>query len=570
MVRSSTIICQDRDDVPESTSAIVLSEVISQFDETEILSLLDKLKKLDVEHRYEIPFYTIVAKQIWAGVDISDSSPKRREILILLYQYLIDTIPEETEEIKCIGVSGPYLDLMRDIAANQNLTLTITDTTTRSATTRSIAIHSIGWIFVSMFDAFLSLLLKPFFSTTDANILVKYPVFRPQTFSPLETTMDATHDSFFTLLTISYFLRVKSVVSDHENIIPIRCFSTVSSLIGGYRIITRFVYDLLSNDRIETAVVDAVEAETGVRLEKTVGRLTRRAVWSNLAAYLYYRSACQLFESEEYDSVLLTTFGPSGKTIAIPAAENGVDVYVLPHGALGPPAVQEESLYTGMFREGSIVDADVDREKKNLIPTGFPKHISLYQKRDSIPERDDDKTILIGTTYITGLREKFIRDVVPPILNETDWQIVIKIHPMEKISFYYSILSELGINVDTNDRICVTDGDLYSLIGRSHLLLTTRSNVGIEAVILGTPAASYNPWTPDLLDPSYAKHGSVPLLREPSDVVSLLTDWNGDEERARQERMLDELYMVRGNSIATIAALIQAEMAGSTPQSKRT
>lgn len=560
---SRIVICQSRDDVPDSTSAIVLTEVVSRLDENEVLTLLDTLKKLSVDHTYNIPFYTIVANQIWTGNDDSDSLPRKKEILILLYRYLRETIPEETEEIRCVGLSKPYLDLVRDFADNRNLALTVSGTTNNSATTRSIAVDSIKWLCISIFDVFITLLLKPFFSATDASILVKYPIFRPETFRPIDTHTEFDHDSFFTLLTVSYFLKVRSVVDRDTNIIPIRCFSTVSGLIRDYRSVIGIVLDLLTSDRIETPVVDAVEAETGVRLERTVGRLTRRAVWSNPSAFLYYGAACDMFETEEYDTVLLTSFGPSGTAIAIPAQESDVEVYVLPHGALGWPKVQQETLYTGMFREGTIVDADVDRAEKKFIPTGFPKHVSIYEKRDAIPDKDDTPTILIGTSYIPGLRKAFIRDVVPPILNQTNWRIVVKIHPKEEVSYYRQVLSDLGIDTDTSDRIRVVEDDLYSWIGRSHLLLTTRSNVGIESVLLGTPAACYNPWSPDLLDPSYAKHGTVPIFRDPSDIVSLLTEWDGDEQLERQERMIDSLYMVRDNSIEEIAARIQAEMTGS-------
>lgn len=563
---SRIVICQNNDDVPDSTSAIVLSDLVSNFEEKEVLTLHDNLKKIDVNHTYKVPFYNIVANQIWTGIGGSNSLPVKKGILIMVYRRLCEIIPEGTEEIRCVGVSKPYLNLIRDFADNRDLTLTISDIKNNSTTTRSIAIDSIKWLIISIFDVFVSILLKPFFSTTGASILIKFPVFRSETFLPISDHINSDYDSFFTLLTVSYFLKVSPLVDDCINIIPIRCFSTVSGYFRDYRAVIAIMFDLIIGDRIETAVVDAVETETGVRLERTVGHLTRRAIWSNISAFFYYGAACDLFKTEEYDSVLLTTFGPSGTAIAIPALEYDVDVYVLPHGALGWPKMHQETLYTGMFTEGTIVDAEVDRSEKKFIPTGFPKHVKMHKKRNLVPNKDDVKTILIGTAYISDIREKFIRDVVPPIINKTSWRVIVKTHPMEEISYYNRILLDLGIDSDHNKRIQVVDSDLYSWIGRSHLTLTTRSNVGIESVLLGTPAACYNPWSPDLIDPPYAKHGPVPLLRDPSDVVSLLTEWDGDEQRAKQEQMLDNLYMVNENSLEDIAAQIQAEMTGETSQ----
>jgi hypothetical protein len=557
---STIVICQERQDVSDSASAIVLSEAIQQFDEDEANKLYDSLENMNVSHSYDVPVYSIVANQVWGGVQLHDSSPQSMELLIPLYRHLADHVSEETETLRCVGVSGRYLDLIRDLADNKNLELEVSETETESMTTRSFAIRSVGWLFVSLFDAFVSLLLRPFFSPSDADILVKYPIFRPDTFRPIETHAEMESDSVFTLLTLSYFLRVRSVVDDQTTVIPIRCFSTISSMIESYLFFVDLLYNLLISGRLELAVVDAVEAETDVRLDETVGQLTRRAVWSNLSAYLYYGAACQIFEKEIYDSVLLTSTGPSGKALAVPAATYDVDTYCLSHSIRLQPISVNQSFYTGVFTEGSIVNHAVERKRTRFIPTGFPKHLNIYNLRDSMPSTDSTSTLLVATQPFPDMRKDFIHDVVLTLLNQTNWKVVVKIHPREETSLYHRILSECGINVDENDRLLLTDGDLYAWIGRSELLLTGNSNVGIESIILGTPAASYNPWSPDIRDPLYAKHGPVPILREPSELISLLANWDGKRERTHQESVIDELYMIRGNSIDEVANRIQTTM----------
>lgn len=560
MGSSTIVICQDRCEITDNTSAIVLSEVIQKFDENEANKLYDSLENLDVEHNYDVPVYSIVANQVWGGVQLHDSSPQSMELLIPLYQHLADHIAEETETLRCVGVSGRYLDLVRDLADNESLELEVSETESESMTARSFAIRSVGWLLVSLFDAFVSLLLRPFFSPSDAKVLVKYPIFRPDTFRPIETRAEMESDSVFTLLTLSYFLRVQSVVDDQTTIIPIRCFSTVSSMVDSYRFFMDLLYDLIVSERLEAAVVDAVEAETDVRLDETVGQLIRRAVWSNLSAYLYYGAACQLFERENYDSVLLTSTGPSGKALAMPAAAYDVDAYCLPHSIRLDPISVNQSFYTGVFTEGDIADRAVGHKRTRFIATGFPKHLEIYGYRDSIPQTDSTNTLLIATQPFPDLRTEFIRDIVPLVLNRTNWRVVVKIHPREEISLYRQIISELNINIDGNNRVLLTGGDLYSWIGQSQLLLTGNSNVGIESVILGTPAVSYNPWSPDVRDPLYAKYGPVPILREPSELISLLTDWDGEREYIHQEPLIDELYRIRDNSMDNITTRIQTEI----------
>jgi hypothetical protein len=321
----------------------------------------------------------------------------------------------------------------------------------------------------------------------------------------------------------------------------------------------RFFYTFVFSNQIEEAVTKSVENKTGVRLENTISSITRRAVWSNLDTCIYYGIACKLFRRNEYNSLLLTSFGPSGKPLAVAAADCDVDVYILPHGVCAPSIALDESLYTGMFREGHIVAEQVDSNNKNFIPIGLPKLQMIYNKRDEVPNKSEQKTLLIGTTAGT-YRDNFIYDIISPLLNQTDWKIIIKVHPSEEKSHYNKLLKDIGIICDQNSRLYIVDEDLYSWIGQSHLLLTTRSNVGIESVLLGTPAACYNPWSPDLWTPPYAKFGKVPCFRDASNFISFLNNMDYGDERERQETMLDDLYLVRGNSVDQIAAQMREEM----------
>jgi hypothetical protein len=183
----------------------------------------------------------------------------------------------------------------------------------------------------------------------------------------------------------------------------------------------------------------------------------------------------------------------------------------------------------------------------------------IYNKRTEIPDKNEQKTLLIGTTAGT-YRDDFICDIVPPVLEQTDWDVVIKVHPSEEKSYYNNLFTDIEITDDQNSRLQIVDKNLHSWIGRSHLLLTTRSNVGIESVLLGTPAASYNPWSPDLWTPPYAKYGDVPCFRDANNFISFLNNMDYNDERERQEAMLNNLYLVRGNSIDQIATQMRKEM----------
>lgn len=566
MESSTLVICQETADVPPDTTAVVLSEIIRDIDENVSEELFERLLNLDVDHEYDAPVYILASNHMWHDTHLSDYAPRSMEILVLLYESLVDQVNEETDRIRCIGVSGRYLDLIRDLAENEALELEITDTTAESTTTRSIAARSIGWVMLSLFDAVLSLLLRPFFSPTDADVLVKYPTFRPDTFFPLETRFDISFDTTFTLLTVSYFRHVRDVIHDTDSLVPIRCFDTLTGMISEYRLLVALAYDLSVRKQFETDVVEAVESETGVRLEATVGQLVRRSVWANFRTYLYYGAACRAFERGSYDSVLITSSGASGNALALPAAECDVDTYVLPHSIRAPPIGVNRPFYQGVFTEGEIASRAVKDQRTTFIPVGLPKHIDTYHKRESITtDHTGKKTLLIGTQgFADHLRREFIRETVPTVLTETDWNVVIKIHPREDPAFYHRTLAEIDINTKRNDRIQVADDDLNRWITRSKLLLTINSNVGIESVILGTAAASYNPWSPTLRHPLYAKYGPVPSLSDSAALVDLLES-DIDAERSRQQSLLEGPYMVRGNSLDQLADRIQQRL-GASPK----
>jgi hypothetical protein len=563
MEQSTLVICQNKHDVPDSTSAIVLSEVIREFDENQLNEIFKNVENVEVSHRYDVPVYDIAANHVWEAVDLHDESPQRMELLIIIYQHLVTQVTEEVDKIRCIGVSGRYLDVVHDLVANESLELEVSDVRKESITTRSIAIRSVGWLLISVLDAFISLLLRPFFSSTDAQTLLKYPVFRPKTFRPIQNHLEIDFDSVFTLLTISYFIYVRPLVDKQVEIMPIRCFSTFSSMIRSYRFFILLIYDLTFTKRTETGTVDAIESKTGFRLDHTVGQLFQRAIWSNFQAFLFYESACELCKNDNYHSALITTSGPSGKALTLSAVEHGIEIYCLPHAISNQLGNKNLPFYTGVFTEGKITGRRVEQTLTRYIPTGFPKHIRLYNKRGSLPSTDGNKTVVLATQAYADVPREFIRSLIPVLLEKTDWRIVIKIHPSEEKSEYIKHFSETQININENDRVIVADKDLHSWIVRSRLLLTINSNVGVESVILGTPAVSYNPWSPEIRDPMYAKHGPVLSLREPSDVVTLLADFNGNEERTRQEEMLDELYMVHNNSMDKVASRIQTELAAS-------
>lgn len=559
------IICLEESDIPTDCPAIDISKLLANIDEEDANALYGRLLNIEVDHDYELPIYRLVAQQIWLdGSGLHEHSPRSLELLVILYRQLAEQVSEDTEVLECIGVSGRYLDLVRDFADNENLQLLVKDPPEETITDRSFLLEAIIWLIISVFDAMLSVLVRPLFSRTDADVLVKYPVFRPETFQPIERRLNVEFVSTSTLLTISYIKRVHSDITEETPFIPIRCFGSISGMLSDYRTMAMLGFDLAFDRGIESAIVAAVEAETDVRLPNTVGRLFRRAVLSNVKTFLYTGTANRLFENGNYRSLLLTSTGPTAKALALPAELHGVKTYVLHHSMTTPRELYDGSFRRTIFSEGTIVEEALRKsgnEEITPVATGMPKHLDIADRRRDNLTTDGPNTVLLGTQpFPDDYRREFVHDVVPALLDSTRWNVLVKIHPGEEAGFYHRTLREVGIDTAENDRVRVAGGNLYEYVQECDLLVTVNSNVGIESVILGTPAIMYNAWSPNFRDPLYTTYGTVPRCEEVTELIQLLVDSDLDGLFEKQLKMINGPYMVTGNSIDSITARIEREL----------
>jgi hypothetical protein len=215
-----------------------------------------------------------------------------------------------------------------------------------------------------------------------------------------------------------------------------------------------------------------------------------------------------------------------------------------------------------VFVEGTIASRLVDDELgEKFIPTGLPKHIDIAGQAPRTQSSHEQRMLLIGTqSFDNRYRTGLIIDVVPSVLEATNWTIVLKLHPGESADFYEELLRSIGYDPSDQDRISVATDDLYGYIHRADLLLTVNSNVGIESIILGTPAVCYNPWVPSKRDPPYASHGPVPKFDVPSDFVDFIMDYEPAQHRNLQQPLITGPYDVVGNSLDKIAAGVETEL----------
>lgn len=555
------LICREEDDVPDGTSAVVISQEIKHIDATEANELYARLVALDVDHGFDLPVYSLLSNQIWSADRFHDDAPGALDLLILLYHRLSSHVDAETERIRCVGVSDLYLDLVEDLAHNEGLELEH-DAVDSDRLSYTRVGRTLLWLCFSVIDILVSVVAKSVYQPSGADVLIKYPAFRPDTFRPIEERLDIPFDATFTLLTVSFFRHARSITKPETNVVPLRVFDTPGGMIRDYPEVVHIIWDTIMGDRTVSATADAIEAETDVRIEAVTRTITGRTVMENPSALLYHGTADRLFNSGQYSCVLVTSLGPSGKLLTRPANNHGVRTLSLGHSITFLPGVANRHSLDAVFVEGTIASRLVDDELgKKFIPTGLPKHINIAEQASGTRSSHEQRMLLIGTqSFDNRYRTGLIIDVVPSVLEATNWTIVLKLHPGESADFYEELLRSIGYDPSDHDRISVATDDLYGYIHRADLLLTVNSNVGIESIILGTPAVCYNPWVPSKRDPPYASHGPVPKFDVPSDLVDFITDYEPDQHRNLQQSLITGPYDVVGNSLDKIAARVETEL----------
>jgi predicted glycosyltransferase len=158
------------------------------------------------------------------------------------------------------------------------------------------------------------------------------------------------------------------------------------------------------------------------------------------------------------------------------------------------------------------------------------------------PGAEENRRALVRA-IVAGLEER-----------ESQFALIIKTHPDERIELYDEFTS--GRN-----RITLETDDLFEHLRRADLVVTINSNVGLEAMVLGTPLVCFNPWRPFVFEQTYALTGEVPVLRSEEDLTAYLRDLREQQLvglRSEQELFVAENYRLTPSVSADIAAYIES------------
>jgi len=185
-------------------------------------------------------------------------------------------------------------------------------------------------------------------------------------------------------------------------------------------------------------------------------------------------------------------------------------------------------------------------EPERVFATGIAHFDILFnrnveQDRQALLENsiDPSKSIIVFATQPapTGEMEEILVGIIDAVLKIKDMQLVIKVHPREKVELYQEIAGRYH-----NARIqVVRDIGLYALISNCELLITKHSNVGLEAMMIDKPVVTINLYGESGTIPSYAEAGAAIGVYRYQDIEQAILDALYDEEtRSRLKAGRDE------------------------------
>lgn len=163
----------------------------------------------------------------------------------------------------------------------------------------------------------------------------------------------------------------------------------------------------------------------------------------------------------------------------------------------------------------------------------------------------------LGALWTEEEQEEFVGTVVRAVSEFPEKQLVIKLHPSEKITEYQGMLERIG----NSKAIICQKINLYGLLKACDLLMTVHSTVALEAMILNKPVITINLTGKHDVMP-YARSGAALGAYKKEDVASAIRKALYDPEvrrsleRNREKFVAEHAYKVDGQASKRVAELI--------------
>lgn len=261
-----------------------------------------------------------------------------------------------------------------------------------------------------------------------------------------------------------------------------------------YNILKQLLIEIINPDSLNNLIFESIDISKSIRLSflKLFEKLTTSLRYLENFAYVMTQvkpDLITLLSGNDSIDVLETRLA---KKLQIPSL-------FFPHALISIRrdyfALEQDFIVCAGERDKNYyLELGTDKEKIHVL--GIPLFDKLYKKFQSIQNFDiiresvvknfnldsSKKIILLVTTHDEDfIRKKVFNSVIKLSLKLNDCQIIVKIHPVEEVSFYQQLLNEYKIP----DILIKKDYNLHDIIIASDLIIGRSSGAQIEALLLG-------------------------------------------------------------------------------------
>lgn len=565
---SSLHIFQNANDVTDGVdNALIIEDMLRSISENEYYDTYGRLANLGVESGTNVPLYEIVWFK-FTRVSDAGNDPNFAQLVPLYDDIRSEIKSGSIGVIICHGLDRVYEQLLRDITRDCTVSLNHESTdhgllTGLEERGRLLfgAVYRTGFVLIDELFGWILTLIFGLPGTTDTIFIPSLQRF--QTTEPVLEHMQRSFRIVHLYPILFALFRGHEINEQYQNrTISIHRFSTPSAIVRQLLfVLVALPTEILFKREFETNLVDELESEFGIHMCSTVAYTLMRAILDALPQILTYYLVQEALDELEADNLVVSNDASiAGQSTWAAGEQFGTNNYYLPHSvARGTPRIPNFGAQTFVSGTGAKRHAesfDCKYDSGSYLPLGRPYLAELSRELPKNAGTDPREPItLLVATQPLGCRFEFLNAILSNCeRSPIEHEVIVKIHPNESLETYRKVCDE-------NDWECeIVDSNLWDNLSNADLLFTVNSNVGLEAMVAGTPCVAVNFWSHQNKNMPYVINGPVPLLESDAAVAEFfetLSLGHIRKLRYRQEYYLWEFFNLNESVPADVAAAIE-------------
>jgi len=469
--------------------------------------LFSEYNSLSMSPRCGVDRYEIISQYYALGRYCSIQGP------IFIYDKLTEKLEKEnpSEVVVTNDVEAKYQEVVRD-AVSDEITLKFENKD------KNINLKELIWTLITLcYRLLVQLVCAIFYHPKSKRVDIAFIFTRKSSVGPV---IQATSQNNTSHIVVTLQSKIKNIIHGDEIAnSAIMKFITVKIWLREVIFYIYLLYEVYFTKKFAKELNREFQLRSDRDMLNTIDYATNEIFASNTAERFTYAFLSEaMLQTIDCEKIVTSTLSPSGRAILQTAEKKGVTPYHIPHSVITPA-------WTSIGKTNHFVCGDLDMKYLNSLPqvrdmskyiaTGRPYFYELYNEWQSTENEIDGYLITIATQPMNNKHE-FVRGIINAAeQSDTDIKIEIKIHPSEEVKEYKKYEDEEG------EKITVVDDKLFERISRTDLVLTKNSNVGLEAMIVGTPCVAVNWWEKSPTYFSYTLFGPVPVCERKTDIHDL-------------------------------------------------